>query len=168
MPGTGCPISRVFCEKACPERSRRVGIFSPQKKPRPATSSVSVEPASAKLPTPRDTSHTSTASSGSLCRPPAPHPKRKNPLRPPVGRGSNKPSRLQLNAFTRRNRSQENSANPRSPYTHESRPYKSRHPRRRRIGEVRVCHSDARAKRGRRNLLFARSGRTAVESQAIA
>src|SRR5579863_8664403 len=21
----GCPISRVFCEKACPERSRRVG-----------------------------------------------------------------------------------------------------------------------------------------------
>jgi hypothetical protein len=30
----------------------------------------------------------------SLCRPPAPHPKRKNPLRPPVGRGFAKPSRL--------------------------------------------------------------------------
>ena len=37
--------------------------------------------------------------------------------------------------FTRRNRSQENSANPGSLHTHESRPYKSRHPRRRRIGE---------------------------------
>src|SRR5208283_3551472 len=24
----GCPISRVLCEKACPERSRRVGIFA--------------------------------------------------------------------------------------------------------------------------------------------
>jgi hypothetical protein len=32
VPATGCPISRVFCEKACPERSRRMGIFSPQKK----------------------------------------------------------------------------------------------------------------------------------------
>ena len=90
----GAPFLASFARKPALSGAEGWG-FSLHRKNAPITSFAAAEPASAKLPTPRDTSHTSTASSGSRIKlqplQPLHHPHRKHipgPYRPSVSHQS--------------------------------------------------------------------------------